>query len=191
MLRLPIRTGETVYVPAGTIHSFGPDTLIFEVQQTSDLGANVMPNDLYNNPCPEETWEVNIRNTLSELRTHYQPRPHPGQPLEESVNRRVVGAAGPHFALERAHAVPAHPERCTTLTNARDPVLLDDQGGEEILGRAESCILPAALGEVRVVPSGAGDLTTCYLPDLECDVIAPLQAAGHNDGAIRELGEVC
>lgn len=89
------------------------------------------------------------------------------------------------------HVVPAHPERCTTLTNVRDPVLLDYQGGEEILGRAESCILPAALGEVRVVPSGAGDLITCYLPDLECDVIAPLQAAGHNDGAIRELGEVC
>ena len=196
MPRLPIRTGETVYIPAGIIHSFGPDTLIFEVQQTSDLGANVMPNDLYNTPYPEETWEVNIRNTLSELRTHYQPRPHPGLPLEESVNRRVVGAAGPHFALERwtlngAHVVPAHPERCTTLTNVGDPVLLDYQGGEEVLGRAESCILPAALGEVRVVPSGAGDLITCYLPNLDRDVIAPLQAAGHNDGAIRELGEVC
>lgn len=95
MPRLPTRTGETVYIPAGIIHGFGPDTLIFEVQQTSDLGANVMPNDPYNNPYPEETWEVNIRNTLSELRTHYQPRPHPGLPLEESVNRHVVGAAGP------------------------------------------------------------------------------------------------
>ena len=84
--------------------------------------------------------------------------------------------------------VPAHPERCTTLTNVGDPVLLDYQG---VLGRAESCILPAALGEVRVVPSGAGDLITCHLPDLESDVIAPLQAAGHNDGATRELGEVC
>ena len=95
MPRLPIRTGETVYIPAGIIHSFGPDTLIFEVQQTSDLGANVMPNDLYNNPYPEETWEVNIRNTLSELRTHYQPRPHPGLPLEESVNDAWSVPRGP------------------------------------------------------------------------------------------------
>lgn len=90
MPRLPIRTGETVYIPAGIIHSFGPDTLIFEVQQTSDLGANVMPNDLYNNPYPEETWEVNIRNTLSELRTHY-PAPTPPRPATRGERQPTRG----------------------------------------------------------------------------------------------------
>src|SRR5215211_7610283 len=49
MPRRGIRPGDTVYVPGGILHTFGPDTLILEVQQTSDLGQFVMPFDLYGN----------------------------------------------------------------------------------------------------------------------------------------------
>ena len=34
MPRYPIQAGDTIYVPGGIIHSFGPDTLIYEIQQT-------------------------------------------------------------------------------------------------------------------------------------------------------------
>ncbi|MEU5709715.1 MULTISPECIES: class I mannose-6-phosphate isomerase [Streptomyces] len=30
MRRLPVRAGQTVYVPGGTLHSFGPGTLVYE-----------------------------------------------------------------------------------------------------------------------------------------------------------------
>ena len=64
-------------------------------------------------------------------------------------------------------------------------------GGEETLGRAESVLLPAAIGDVTVSPTGeTADLIACYLPDLQRDVVAPLRAAGHSDDAIRALGEV-
>jgi mannose-6-phosphate isomerase len=45
MSRYSIQPGDTVYVPGGVIHTFGPGTLIVEVQQTSDLGQSVMPDD--------------------------------------------------------------------------------------------------------------------------------------------------
>jgi mannose-6-phosphate isomerase len=72
------------------------------------------------------------------------------------------------------------------------PVELDYEGGSEILGRAESCVLPAAIGEVSVIPSrtGASTLVACYVPDLERDVVAPLNEAGYSDEEIRALGEV-
>jgi len=195
MPRFPIQAGDTVYVPGGVLHSFGPDTLIFEVQQTSDLGQTVMPTDLYGRPHPEEVWERNIRETMDELRTHYQPRPNPGLAVEDGANRRVVGCAGPHFALERwtlagPHREPAHPWRCLTLTNLGDPVTLSYQGGAVLLDRAESCILPAALGEVVISSQGRGELLACYVPDLEQDIIAPLRRAGHSDEAIAGLGEL-
>src|SRR5215212_10747351 len=60
MPRYPIAAGDTVYVPGGILHSFGPDTLIFEIQQTSDLAQNVMPVDLLGNQYPEEQWDANI-----------------------------------------------------------------------------------------------------------------------------------
>lgn len=193
--RFPIQPGDTVYVPGGVIHSFGPDTLIFEVQQTSNLGQFVMPADLYGKRLSEEAWDANINATLDELRTHYQPRPNPGLERRGGANRYVVGCAGPHFALERwtltaPHVEPAHPRRCLTLSNVGRPLRLEYAGGSEELGRAESCILPAAIGEVRIVPSGEADLVVCYVPDLAQDIVAPLREAGHLDAAIRALGEL-
>src|SRR5918999_4015528 len=141
MFRYPIAAGDTVYVPGGILHAFGPDTLIFEVQQTSDLGQSVMPTDLYGNRLPEEQWDANIEATLAELRTHALPRSHPGLARAgDGGNRYVVGGAGPHFALERwtltaAHREPAHPWRCLTLSNVGAPVRLDHGGGSETLGR--------------------------------------------------------
>lgn len=204
MPRSPVRAGETVYVPGGIIHTFGPGTLILEVQQTSDLGQFVMPRDLYDNPLPEEEWERNINATLDELKTDYLPKPHPGLAVGDGGpdgNRRLVCAAGPHFALERwelagPHGEPAHPWRCMTLHNVGGgPVRIEYGDGAETLGRAESCVLPAAIGEFRVSPAdgdGAAraSVVACYVPDLERDVVGPLRAAGHSDAEIRALGEV-
>src|SRR5918995_663054 len=195
MPRREIRAGDTVYVPGGIIHTFGPDALIFEVQQTSDLGQFVMPEDLYGNHLSEEEWDANIDATLDELKTDYLPCPNPGLPLEDGPNRRVTCCAGPHFAFERwtltePYAELAHPERCLTLSSVGDPVRIEHSGGTERLERGESCVLPAAIGEVHLVPEGEASLIACYVPDLERDVVAPLREAGFSDEEIRALGEV-
>jgi mannose-6-phosphate isomerase len=198
MFRYPIAAGDTVYVPGGILHAFGPDTLIFEVQQTSDLGQSVMPTDLYGNRLSDEQWRANIDATLAELKTDYLPRPNPGldKPEIEAGNRITVGCAGPYFALERwrltaPHHDAAHPGRFLTLSNVGEPVNISWSGGEEALGRAESILLPAAIGDVTVSPAGReADLIACYLPDLARDVVEPLRSAGHADEAIRALGEV-
>jgi mannose-6-phosphate isomerase len=197
MPRYEIRSGDTVYVPAGVIHSFGPDALVFEVQQTSDLGQSVMPEDLYGHALDEATWEQNINAALDELRTHYLPHPNPGLILEDATNRRTLCCAGPYFALERwtlaePFVEPAHPERFVTLSNAGGATVhIEYEGGEERLERGESCILPAYMGEARVVPEKVeASLVVCYVPDLERDVVAPLREAGYSDEEIRGLGEI-
>ena len=197
MFRHPISAGDTVYVPGGILHAFGPDTLIFEVQQTSDLGQSVMPTDLYGNRLSDEDWRAHIDATLAELKNDYWPRPNPGldKAVAEHGNRITVGCAGPYFALERwrltaPHIDASHPWRCLTLSNVGDPVTITWNGGAETLGQAESMLLPAAIGDVTIAPtSAAADLIACYLPDLERDIVMPLRAAGHADDAIRCLGE--
>ncbi|WP_063764504.1 class I mannose-6-phosphate isomerase, partial [Streptomyces sp. NRRL S-481] len=42
MRRLPVRAGQTLYVPGGTLHSFGPGTLVYEIEQTSDIQQHAM-----------------------------------------------------------------------------------------------------------------------------------------------------
>ena len=123
----PIAPGDTVYVPGGILHSFGPNTLIFEIQQTSDLAQNVMPVDLLGNQYPEEQWDANIAQTLAELKRDYFPVPNPGLIVERGKNRYRYCCAGPYFALERwslheAHVEPAHLDRCLTISSVGDPV---------------------------------------------------------------------
>jgi len=195
VVRHPIHSGDTVYVPGGIIHSFGPDTLVFEVQQTSDLGSMVMPVDLYGRPHSEEQWHANIHQTLDELKNHYHPRPNLGLILRFGRNHRSFGCAGPYFALERWSLVEpytesAHPHRCTTLTNVGDRVHIESAGGTELLERGESCILPAAIGEVNIIPAREGNLVVCYVPDLQQDVVEPLRSAGYTDEQIGTLGDL-
>ncbi len=194
MPRHEIKNGDTVYVPGGVIHTFGPDTLIYEIQQTSDLGQSVMPRDLYGNLLDEATWRHNIHEALDELKTDFLPHPNPGLVLEDGGNRRVFCCAGPHFALERWTLREPHsmsrPERFAMLSNVGDGMVgIEYEGGGESLARAESCVLPAAMGEVRLSPEGEASLIVCYVPNLERDIVSPLREAGYSDGEIRSLGE--
>lgn len=197
MPRHEIKAGDTVYVPGGVIHTFGPDTLIFEIQQTSDLGRSVMPHDLYGNALDEATWDENINEALDELKTDFLPRPNPGLSLagRESL-RRTLCCAGPHFAMERwsfgeSCAEPERDGRFVMLSNVGESeVSIEYEGGSETLERAESCILPAAMERSRLSPSGEASLVACYVPDLLRDVVEPLRNEGYPDIEIRALGEV-
>ena len=195
MYEYPIAPGDTVYVPGGILHSFGPNTLIFEIQQTSDLAQNVMPVDLLGNQYPEEEWDANIAQTLAELKRDYRPVPNPGLTIERGSNRYRYCCAGPYFALERwslrgSHIEPAHPDRCLTLSCVGDPVKISYSGGTFTLERAKSCVVPAALGEFTIEPAGVSDLIVCYVPDLAEDIVAPLTAAGYSAQQISALGVV-
>ena len=195
MPRMPIKAGDTVYVPGCILHSFGPDTLIFEIQQTSDLGSDVMPHDLYGNALSTERWHANIDETLDELKRDYQPRPNAGLKLDMNGNTRTIGCASPYFVLERwslskSHQEPAHPWRCLTLSNVGNPVRLSFDGATETLNKGESCIVPAALAGLSIEVEDNADLIACYVPDLFNDVIKPLRAAGYAEDAIASLGDV-
>lgn len=194
--RFPITTGDTIYVPAGVLHSFGPDTIVFEVQQTSDLAQTVMPEDVYGNKHSIDVWERNINSTLDEIKTEFKPVPHAGLcKASSTANRYTVGCAGPYFALEiwdiaEVHHEKPHPERCMTLTNVGPPIEIEFDGGREQLACGESCIMPAATGSWKVKPTAQTKLMVCYVPDLEHDICKPLRAAGHALDEIKSVGDL-
>jgi len=73
-------------------------------------------------------------------------------------------------------------------------VRIEYRGGSETLTTGESCIIPAVLSGVQIVPTqpqeGAASLIACYVPDLERDIVMPLRKVGHSDEEIGALGEV-
>jgi len=169
LLRHPIAPGDTVLVPGGVLHGFGPDTLIVEVQQTSDLSESVMPDDVFGRPLAPEAWTGGIERALAIATSDARPRPDAGVVVASGHLRRTVGCRGRRFVLERwalvgpATAAPGE-GGFATLTNLGDPLDVEHARGVVTLARAASCLLPAALGEVRLAPRGTGDLVVCFEP---------------------------
>ena len=172
LLRYPVRAGDTVDVPGGVLHTFGPGTLIIEVQQTSDVTESAMPTDVYGRPLSAEQWAANVDATLDLLTSEARPRPDAGLLLHDDERvRRVQGCRNARFALERwtlraALRVRLGEGGFATLTTLDGPLAVTYDGGREVLSGASSCLLPAAVGEVTLEPARGGtlDLVVCFEP---------------------------
>jgi mannose-6-phosphate isomerase len=189
--RLPVRAGETIYVPGGTLHSFGPDTLVHEIELTSDVVQHAMPWHMEDgSPVPPAEQRANVEALLAQWDPAPRPEFRPGLAVDvDDGVSRVVLTAGPYFALDRwrvARRAAIGVRTATVLTNVGAPVCLRVGEHAESLGRGRSVLLPAALESVTV--DGPADLLAGHRPDLEHDVWAPLLAAGHGAGAIGRLG---
>jgi mannose-6-phosphate isomerase len=181
MPRYPISAGDTVYVPGGILHSFGPGTLIFEIQQTSDLASDVMPADVYGVHRTDAAWDLAIETTLAQLKTDYLPAPFPGIQREEGGNRFSLGCACKQFSLERWTLTEPLAldglKGVSTVSNVGGPVAIEYEGGATELARGESCVVPAAIGPHRYRPGERGaDLIVCTIPDLMNPIYEPFLA---------------
>ncbi|MFI8993052.1 class I mannose-6-phosphate isomerase [Streptomyces sp. NPDC053542] len=196
--RLPVRAGDTLYVPAGTLHRFGPDTLVYEIEQTSDLQQHAMRHRMEDgSPLTEAEWRANIEALLDEWKPEPRPEFHPGVrlPSPDDVERRLL-CAGPYFALERwrtragstgsAPAPLVHSfNTATVLSNVGPPTTVVHATGSEPLGRAKTLLLPAALGRVEI--HGPTDVLLGYLPAPDRGLRTPLHPSSTehtNTGAV-------
>jgi mannose-6-phosphate isomerase len=194
MRRLPVRAGDTIYVPGGTLHSFGPDTLIYEIEQTSNIQQHAMPWHMEDgSPVPPQERRQNIEMLLDELNPEPRPDFRPGLrlPVEGGVARTICVASS-YFALERwkaeSGAVIRHSfDHAMILSNVGPPTAVRAGPWAGELGRAKSLLLPAALGGVEI--TGPAEILFGYLPDLDRDIRAPIKAAGHGPELIAGLGD--
>ncbi|MHA6311811.1 class I mannose-6-phosphate isomerase [Pantoea sp. S-LA4] len=192
MHRVPVKTGDTFYVPGGMLHSFGPDTLIYEIEQTSDIQQHAMPWKMEDGSrLSQAEWEQNIDALLQELRPELRCEPQPGLTLNSADLTRRFCCASPYFVLERWQFSQSQRfsfNSARILSNPGEPLTVEANGVSVEMGRAESLLLPAALDEV--ILHDAGDLLIGYVPDLADEVVTPLRQAGYSDRAIAALGEI-
>ena len=166
LVRTAVRTGETVYVPAGTIHSFGPNALIYEVEQTSNIQQHAMPYRMENGEkLTRSEWEKNIDSLLAELHWDSRPQVLQGTLSEEGGALRCFCCAGSYFKLERVTTRCAGRmefDGAIVLTNMGEVFQLETKGVTESIEHAETALLPAACMNVDVPPRQ--ELLLTYLP---------------------------
>ena len=133
--RLRVRRGDVVYIPAGTVHALGPGTMVYEVQQPSDLTYRIYdygrPRELH----LEKALEVAI----------LEPTPLPRfEPLGQGHGVRLM--ACPYFALYRYDLKgPLHlgAERPMALTLLEGGAVLYGPGDPKPLRFPDTVLLEA------------------------------------------------
>ena len=171
LVRFPVSAGDTVLVPAGTVHSFGPGTLVYEIEQTSDLQQHAMGWEMEDgSPVPDDERAANVDALLREARLGERPSVRDGAgPADEDGVRRVVCCESAYFVLHRWRSgapVTVAREFATAqvLTNVgQQEVAVRAGGWSGTLGRASTLLLPAALGRVEL--EGALDVLWGHLPE--------------------------
>ena len=96
--QMPVAAGDTIFVPAGTIHAIGGGILLYEIQQKSDLTYRVYDYGRKDAKTGQPR-ELHVRKALDVL--DFGP-PQRGRlaPLALAPGREVLVAC-PFFALER------------------------------------------------------------------------------------------
>lgn len=163
LIRQPVSPGDTLLIPAGMPYAFGPGILAYH------LGVPAAPVGGSADPVP----------------TH-------GLSWFDGYNRRTICAASPAFALERWKITqPLRLERADPrwvfLTNLVRPVAISWEGGSDLIGRAESRLLPASMPSFTLIPDGIAYVLCVTVPDLERDVVAPLRLAGYRNDEIAAI----
>lgn len=168
--RVPIRAGDAIFVPAGTVHTIGPGVVLCEIQENSDLTYRIFDyNRLTSEGVPRP---LHIEKALEVIRFGEQ-KGGKIEPLSVTRGplRETYFLACRYFATEKwefAERVTADvsPERFELL------IVLTGRGRIEAGGEAvdyrpgEVWVLPAALGAYQLRPQLPTTLLRTYVPDV-------------------------
>lgn len=181
--------GETVIIPAGTIHALGAGVMVYEIQQPSDVTFRL--DDWGRVDAQGNPREMHLAQGESASRESLRPQTIAPVRLDDS---RSLLTACRYFALEKLSLDaaarislrdPGSPQVVTLLSGAVS--LRAGDGAVELTPGSSGVVWPSTQAATLV----AGDrsvLLRAWVPDLLVDVVGTARAAGASDEAIVALG---
>ena len=188
---IPTTVGQSVFVPAGTIHSIGAGCILAEIQQNSDLTYRI--DDWGRRQSDGTPRELHREKAFQAIR---YPNTHPGATpthhyLGPDQNTTIhVLAACEHFATEvlllngvyrggyrgDTFQIFLAKSGVTTLTTEDDRLELSP---------GQAALIPAQMQDIKL--EGNAELLHYYVPNILENIVAPLSHAGYSEAEIKSL----
>jgi mannose-6-phosphate isomerase len=191
LARIPVRTGESIFVPAGTVHTIGPGLVLCEIQEHSDITYRVY--DYNRRDARGKSRELHIEKALDVIQFGEQSggKIEPAR-IERGGLAETYLAACPYFATVKWEysgriALATSREHLDLL------ILLDGSGsicwGDERVEYApmQVWMLPAALSAYELAPDSSTTLLRTYVPDHPDDFARPLADQGISEETLSRL----
>jgi len=168
---VPVHRGDSLYIPAGTVHAVGEGCLILEVQQNSNTTYRVYDwNRVDKSGKARElhvasamttiNWEQNAARIIRNSRK-------PGTP----GNHSTTIITSPFFSvskidLESVYQEKKEKSKFDILFNPGATVTVEANGSAQRIAAGTTCLIPAAIPEYRLSPvDGIATLIRISLPD--------------------------
>jgi mannose-6-phosphate isomerase len=163
--RVPTQAGDTIFVPAGTVHAINAGVFLFEIQQKSDLTYRVYDYD--RRDAHGQPRELHLERALDVINYQQQPiaksTPTPLGPGHDQL------VTCDYFTLERwqiADSIQAttDPGSFEIITSIAGDTQLAWNNHTIQLQRGESLVLPASLGAYSLHSVNNAVLLRCFVP---------------------------
>ena len=150
-----VSQGDTVFMPAGTLHALGPGLLVYEVQQTSDWTYRV-----YDWGRPQtETRRLHIEKSIAVTRPDFTAPVIPMPTVGNGTRDELVQCE--YFTLELL-AASSHPIELDTqnetfhaITVIEGKARLQSANESVELEKFQTALVPASLGKYQFQPLGS------------------------------------
>ena len=156
---IDVKTGDMIYVDAGTVHAIAPGSILIEAQQNSDTTFR-----LYDYGRPRE---LHVEQGMRAVRE----KTAAGKVIRESRNGHDILVASPYFVVERYCVTEPQVFREGNGSSAQVLVAVDGAGAVESPGtqlvsfnRGEAVIIPAGVPEFIVRPQWTLEMLRLCVP---------------------------
>ncbi len=154
---IPVKAGDCVFVPAGTVHALGPGIVLAEVQQQSNLTFRLY--DWGRLDASGKPRQVHLEESMNCTNFEQGPvQPVAGKLLSECGSSVEELVRCPYFVIRR-HTVHAT-TRMTDCDEFRILMTLDGNGsletstGARKVEKGTTVLIPACCKSVQIVPEG-------------------------------------
>jgi mannose-6-phosphate isomerase len=190
---IPVKAGDLLYIPAGTVHAILDGTLLYEVQETSDTTLRLY--DWGRVDATGKPRQLHVRDALSVIDSGARDpyRIHPVI-LEHNGLRHSYRCVCRYFALEQYSFLRDGETLLPPKTSFRvlsvieGTVQLHYKNGCVEATAGTTALLPAVLRDARVSGAAGSTFLVSSVPDIQKEIIAPLRGQGISDDAIELLG---
>jgi mannose-6-phosphate isomerase len=155
---IDVKTGDMIYVDAGTVHAIAPGSILIETQQNSDTTFR-----LYDYGRPRE---LHIEHGMKAMRETTGA----GKVIRESVNGHDVLVASTCFVVERYVAkqeiqFDGSSDSAQVIVAVDGSGIIESPGAQPVsFNRGEAVVIPATLREYRVRPQWTIEFMRMRLP---------------------------
>jgi mannose-6-phosphate isomerase len=189
--RVPVATGDAIFVPAGTVHTIGPSMTLCEIQEHSDLTYRVYD---YNRLTAEgKPRELHIEKAMDVIYFGEQsggklePVKLSRGPVEETYYVACRYFAVEKWAFASRIAAATTGEHFDLFITLEGNGRFEWAGGANEYAAAQTWLIPAALGAYQIAPARRSTFLRAYVPDIANDFVQRLKDRGVTEDAWARL----